>query len=322
MGKIWNSEQELERLDYKKVLTVVVAGSAIGTALIYLSLDFSFVASLIFFAVGIYFYNTAIKVIRILNVVCEDEGVKSRDGLTVIFLIHITLGLYGVYWINKQSKRMMNKAGQYKITTSGHTALQWFVVWLVYQFFLGVMINKWELEYGYRFWLIKKCTYLSFGMFFVGILLAVICLSYFLRDLDCLVVEHNRRINMNDSEIQPVEPATIRDYSIYQHYLECVSGMYEGVRFPLEDNEYIMLGREGQKSNIVFDDSMVSRQHCQIRYNAIKRKFEIIDHSSVGTYAEGKRLEPEKVSFFPAGTQIQLGSSDNIFVLQEEKEIL
>lgn len=320
-----NSEKMIERIDYKKFLVIVISGYAVSVLCICISEFLYWLACLIMAAIGIYFLKNASRAVNVLNTVCDGQGKKSWKAVIVMIISYITFNIYGIYWIYKQSKRMGDKAKECNVFISDRTALQWAVVGGIYQFILGILISKWETEYGYQFWISKKYLCLAWGLSFGGLLIEAVCIYFFLKDLDSLVGNHNKHINVELPVTPPVvveEPSTIRDYSIFRHYLKFLSGMYEGICFPLEDNEYLVLGRESQKSNIVFEDSTVSRQHCQIRYNAVKRKFEIIDRSSVGTYADGVRIEHEIASFFQAGTQIQLGTSDNIFILQEEKEIL
>ena len=102
----------------------------------------------------------------------------------------------------------------------------------------------------------------------------------------------------------------------------CKSGVYEGAVFPLEGDSYIMIGRDGQNANIVINDSQVSRLHCQIRYNKGQKMFEVTDQSSVGTFVNGEKITPKTVFFCPIGSYIQLGTSNNVFELHEERMIL
>lgn len=183
---------------------------------------------------------------------------------------------------------------------------------------------------------------------FVALLASIVLQAYFIylfaKEINELAIIHNDIISGKQSRKQNIieedlkkepqkefdkksgiyqlEPTTIQDDSVKHYSLVCKSGVYEGAVFPLEGDSYIMIGRDGQNANIVINDSQVSRLHCQIRYNKGQKMFEVTDHSSVGTFVNGEKITPKTVFFCPIGSYIQLGTSNNVFELHEERMIL
>ena len=69
--------------------------------------------------------------------------------------------------------------------------------------------------------------------------------------------------------------------------------------------------------NIVLNDSLVSRKHCQITYIAALEQYRIVDFSKNGTFlGDGTRLQSGKEYHVKSATEIYLGNSDNLYKLR------
>lgn len=110
------------------------------------------------------------------------------------------------------------------------------------------------------------------------------------------------------------EPLTIREAYEPFHFLTCTGGMYAGIQFPLKGDDFLMIGRDSNASQIVIDkDTRVSRTQCQVRYNAERQCFEVVDCSSVGTYLNGIRIERGCIIQCRKGADIRLGNTEHTF---------
>lgn len=123
-----------------------------------------------------------------------------------------------------------------------------------------------------------------------------------------VVVSHNGQSGGFDNEPIPVFPPKSaekpeKEYPVTEDdpyrggYIEITSGSMAGLSVPIKDGQTLYLGKDPQKTNIVFsaDYSNVSRLHCAISYSAAANKYYVIDCSSNGTYFNNKmRLEKGK----------------------------
>lgn len=99
--------------------------------------------------------------------------------------------------------------------------------------------------------------------------------------------------------------------------LRGVTGMYAGAEFPLTPNQPVILGRDGASAQIVFSSGAqkISRSHCEVMFDAQTQKYRVTDFSSNGTYVNGSRLPSKVPQMLARGTNIALGSNDNIICL-------
>jgi hypothetical protein len=104
--------------------------------------------------------------------------------------------------------------------------------------------------------------------------------------------------------------------------IRVLAGALAGMEVPIP--EKLILGRDPAKAQIVFprDDTAVSRQHCEIRFDSADALFEVRDLGSRnGTFvASGsdppRRLAPDVVERLAPGQNILVGSSRNRLVLE------
>lgn len=98
-----------------------------------------------------------------------------------------------------------------------------------------------------------------------------------------------------------------------------VKGMYANARFPITDNEEVIIGRDPRTAQIVIGEGAqnVSRQHCRVAYCAADNTYRINDMSKNGTFSSANkaRLPHGVFTKVPAGTEIYLGDRSNTFRL-------
>lgn len=295
---------------------------------------------------GVFLLFCEYWVAKRINELCQDIGKQSANGVLVGILSNLTLGIYGYYWLHQQFKRLEEKAGKLHTQSVNTAAKKGFIAWLVSNVIGAIILIYYEdLYYGmFTYELIWEVMNIYHAITIVTSLLIAVYGYCLVNEINRLIDVHNELlVNTKDNSTipekeeifsdnvqlsvlesftpNPIEPVTVQDDSVKQYFLVCKAGMYKDVSFPLERNTYIMIGRDGQNANIVIDNNTVSRQHCQIRYNIGKQMFEVIDYSSVGTFVNGEKITPKVIFFCPKGSYIQLGTSDNIFELQEERRI-
>jgi hypothetical protein len=104
--------------------------------------------------------------------------------------------------------------------------------------------------------------------------------------------------------------------------IRVLGGALAGMEVPISAK--VVLGRDPAKAQIVFprEDTAVSRQHCEIRFDSADALFEVRDLGSTnGTFvANGsdppRRLAPDVVEQLAPGQNILVGSSRNRLVLE------
>ncbi len=119
----------------------------------------------------------------------------------------------------------------------------------------------------------------------------------------------NMSIDVNDDEGETV--------ALTNGALVGVSGMYQGAEIPLHPGDKIIIGRDGEKSNLVIQDKGISRKHCEITYDAYNQTYVICDYSTNGVYlGDGSRVGAQQPVFVKPGSVLQIGSTDNVFQLR------
>lgn len=97
-----------------------------------------------------------------------------------------------------------------------------------------------------------------------------------------------------------------------------LSGIYAGAEIPFADGEKIRLGRLNNNDLIFEDQPKVSRNHCQIQWDARRKKFSIRDYSSNGSFANGsEECLPQNIDLWlDPGTVLAIGDNTNCFRLE------
>ncbi len=91
-----------------------------------------------------------------------------------------------------------------------------------------------------------------------------------------------------------------------------IAGKYAGANFDMVDGSELILGRDPQSANIIFDQtaSDISRRHCSIKFDGKANQYIVTDYSSTGTYLEGSiQIEKGQPKTLAKGTVIYLGGS-------------
>lgn len=92
-------------------------------------------------------------------------------------------------------------------------------------------------------------------------------------------------------------------------YLHGVQGQYAGYDFEIEPGEEIVLGRDEEFCDVVFDSRQISRRHCGIRYDELTGCYQVIDYSLTGTIlSNGKVVNSGSYVVVHSGTVLYLGS--------------
>lgn len=94
-----------------------------------------------------------------------------------------------------------------------------------------------------------------------------------------------------------------------------LTGAYAGAEVKL-DASGIVFGRDSLEAQIVIDSPKVSRRHCKVTYDSVKKQYIVTDYSSNGTFVGNRRLTKGVAELLPAGTVIALGDDKNTFRLQ------
>ena len=96
-----------------------------------------------------------------------------------------------------------------------------------------------------------------------------------------------------------------------------VNGSYAGNKFNLNPGEEVIIGKDAQMCSIVIDSSYkeVSRKHVGIAYDISRDLYRVVDYSSNGTWADGKKLMRGQENYFPAGTVLELADKKTVFKL-------
>lgn len=93
-----------------------------------------------------------------------------------------------------------------------------------------------------------------------------------------------------------------------------ISGEYAGACIPVSE-EPLIIGREQSSCHLILPGEHVSRRHCSIVYDKVRKIYIVKDFSSNGTYLEGgKRLSSQQSNEVASGEQIRIGK--NVFELR------
>jgi predicted component of type VI protein secretion system len=97
-----------------------------------------------------------------------------------------------------------------------------------------------------------------------------------------------------------------------------LTGMYKYATITAREGESLVVGRDAVFAHLVIDvdAEKVSRKHCEVRFLSDDKGWQVTDFSTNGTFlADGRRLEKDKPTRLPSGTEIALGTKGNRFLL-------
>ncbi|MCM1245135.1 MAG: FHA domain-containing protein [Roseburia sp.] len=96
--------------------------------------------------------------------------------------------------------------------------------------------------------------------------------------------------------------------------LICIRGKHIGHMIVLPADKVMVFGRDPGECNVVMDDNLISRRHCQITYIASIDQYRIMDCSKNGTFlGDGTRLQSGKEYYVKPTTEIYMGNRNNLY---------
>ncbi len=117
------------------------------------------------------------------------------------------------------------------------------------------------------------------------------------------------------------ETVTLTDYSLFHCNIAVLTGEYRGAEIPISVDEFVMVGRDPARANIVLNSAWISSLHCQIRYSADDRCFQVIDFSTYGTYINDQKLQKNVVCNCSPGSVVRFADSGDRFQLKVERSL-
>lgn len=92
--------------------------------------------------------------------------------------------------------------------------------------------------------------------------------------------------------------------------IDVLSGRQAGMKYKLPVNTKIIIGRNEAMAHIVIkEDLYISKSHCEIFFDSMENVFYMVDHSTNGTYVEGKKLVKDNIYQVPVGSMVALGGN-------------
>lgn len=279
------------------------------------------------------FYHESIKA---LNTVCgykENEAAyddNKSPGLFLYIIFNIfTLGIYGLYWINKQGKRMTEAGRNFGIVSEFRDPERKALVHIII---------------GYLLMTIGLITLI---LPIVGVVLYTRANQRFFSDLNTLCVAYNKevvdgipaapgklepQVNVqvinqqpgfdkekdDDLTQSPVVNVKKERVPVSTGGVTLISGEYAGSTIKMKDGEKIVIGRDPSKCALICSSSKISRVHLTIEYRVVTagsvnagRFYRVTDTSSNGTESsESGRLPKGQAVTQHSGTVLQLGSPE------------
>lgn len=94
-------------------------------------------------------------------------------------------------------------------------------------------------------------------------------------------------------------------------------GSCAGYVYDLITGEEIVIGKDARMSSVVIDTAYkeISRKHVGVTYSAEHDQYCVVDYSSNGTWADGRKLVGGQPTYLPHGTELRLANDKNIFRL-------
>lgn len=258
-----------------------------------------------------------------VNKICEGDGKKQMHYMLAWLLGCITLGIYPLYWFYTAMERLKDNAYRYGNTVqppySGSTFLLWYL--------LGSIIVVGPL--------IAICDFIKDVNAFADAYGVVNPLPYTsnIIERNSLTPSNNYGVlsagsgtqqdcvNMSNSSVQNFDKVPETGFAPgyrpvnLQGTLECISGDYMGIPFPMQDRDTLVIGTNAGLSNIVLSDTMhiVSGKHCVVSFNATENVYTVTDCSTNGTFINNERISKNVPTRVLSGSVMYLGDNRNAF---------
>ena len=282
-----------------------------------------------FVTFGIYDIVVKCKMGKQVNKICDGDGKHQMHYLLAILLGFITFGIYPVVWCCKAMNRLQDNAYRYGSTVHPAHSGGSFVLWTYLGLFIGVGP------------LVALCQFVSDVNPFADIYGYVEPLPYTENMVERLTLAENYKLSPVNVAVASDSPVAIdqgyssdnfegvAQYDVTpqtayasgykpinaQGSLQCIQGMYNGISFPVIDEETVVLGTNPQIANIVIEDEahIVSGKHCSLTYSVATDKYVLVDYSTNGTYLNNALVQKNMPINVLKGDTIALGDARNMF---------
>lgn len=267
-----------------------------------------------------------------VNKICQGDGKHQMHYLLAVLLGFVTLWIYPVLWCCKAMNRMQDNAYRYGNTIHPAHSGSSYVLWS----YLGLFIAIGPI--------VAFCKLVDDMNAFADIIGYIQPLPYTENKVERITIAESKGVNPlnildknnNQKNTVPQIPEKAIPESVKvdtipvtrpaqgyhpvnkQGSVTCVSGMYEGIAFPIQDNEEMLIGTNPSLCNIVLNTNCnyVSGKHCSIKYSAQNDTYVVVDYSTNGTYTkEDVRLQANSPKTLCKGETICLGDWKNSFKL-------
>ncbi|MBQ9157138.1 MAG: DUF4234 domain-containing protein [Eubacterium sp.] len=291
------------------------------------------------FIYGMFFQYDAIKS---LNIACgrkegNDTSQKSVSYLIFFLLNMVTAGIYELYWINQQGKRMSNVGDAYGIRREyidpDRTAINSIII-----SYLMIILGALLVIIPILGWII----YLV--LLIVALVMRLQAYNKFYSDLNVLCRAYNRELDgipsrpeagsaralhspvekpvlpppapkiapppapeiMQAPYVNPPQPAAA---PWHEGGVLMATGQYAGSRIQMRPGETITIGRDPARCALVCESDKISRAHVAIQYQ--DGFYMVTDLSTNGTISsESGRLPKNQAVRQRSGTSLQLAQSN------------
>ncbi len=237
---------------------------------------------LLYFVYKLYYgYN----VIADYNLVCANAEKSDRNrsfNYIVVYLFsRLTGGAFGLYWYYRHGQRLTDAQAYYGKKTNEN----------------GMKYLLWHL--------------FPYGGFIAGYL--------FLKNLNaaCEGLVNNDHPEKKSAPVptpKPVfnPPAPKGGETLQSPTMVGLTGEYAGKQLRLSAGATLVLGRDSEHCNLVFESQQISRIHCEIRFSAADNCYYVTDCSSYenGTLANGHPMKKNVAERLPRQSTLRLGKTE------------
>lgn len=110
--------------------------------------------------------------------------------------------------------------------------------------------------------------------------------------------------------------STVRNKGVLTGSVRVMNGMLQDAIIPMEDKKELVVGRDVNVCNLVFEAPWISRCHCRIVYSKEEQVYRVTDLSENGTFTEDKgRLIKNEETILVLGTKLSLGEDGIVLQL-------
>lgn len=244
-------------------------------------------------------------VVQDINTVCrpceQDDSQHSPNYIVVLLLSVITLGIYMLYWIYKQGRRMQRAGQGYQIEIPEGGGM-----YLLFEL-LGILT-------------LGICHWVYVGKLFKNLNRLSAAYNHYVSGAQMNAAatagSSDVTVKREENEAKDDVMTVPMSYSKEGH-IEGIRGMFAGADIEVANEEEIIIGRDESCSNLVIKNERVSRKHCGVRYVAENGTYVVTDYSKNGVYYKnGQRMPSGVPTMLQAGTIIVITDSGNEFLLK------